>query len=367
MDFLDKIYFDNTVRSYLVVMGIILFVLIVKRYLSQYIVSLIYKLAKRFWKTLHKKSFLDLVVEPFKWFLAIVISIFAIDKLHFPAILDYEIYGHSTKDIFSRIGPGIIIASFIWLLLRLIDFISAVLEQKANLTDDTRDNQLIVFFRDFLKVIVGICGLLLIIKACFHQPLGNVLTGLSLVGAALALAAKESIENLIASFIIFFDKPFFTGDTIKVNAITGTVERIGLRSTRIRTADKTLVTVPNKQMVDSAVDNWSMRTERRAEIKLELSAGTASSVLEKLLAEIKALLNKNTAVINSSSVFIKELSKNGSAISVEYYTGTVTLSEFFELKETINLSIKKILEENHVEFAGESSSIFIKSENNTEG
>lgn len=367
MDFLDRIYFDNSVRSYLVVLLIILFVLVVKKYLSQYVVSLIYKVAKRFWKTLDKKSFLALVVEPFKWFLAIVIAVFAIDKLNFPSDLNYEVYGHSTRDIFSRIGPGIIIISFIWLVLRLIDFIALVLEGKANLTEDTRDNQLIVFFRDFLKVIVGICGLLLIIKACFHQPVGSVLTGLSLVGAALALAAKESLENLIASFIIFFDKPFYTGDNIKVNAITGTVERIGLRSTRIRTADKTLVTVPNKQMVDSAVDNWSMRTERKADIKLELSAGTLSATLEKLLVEIKALLKEHSANINSSTVFIKELSKNASLISIEYFTAPFTINEFFELKEKVNLSIKKILEANHVEFAGESSSIVIKSETNTEG
>jgi len=366
MDFLDQIYFDNTVRSYLVVLMIILFVLVVKRYLSHYIVSLIYKLAKRFWRTLDKKSFLDLVVEPFKWFLAIVIAVFAIDKLNFPADLNVEVYGHSSKDIFSRLGPGIIITSFIWLLLRLIDFIAIVLETKAGAAE-TRDNQLIVFFRDFLKVIVGICGLLLIIKACFHQPIGSVLTGLSLVGAALALAAKESLENLIASFIIFFDKPFFTGDTIKVNSITGTVERIGLRSTRIRTADRTLVTVPNKQMVDSAVDNWSMRTERKAEIKLELSAGTPAAMLEKLLAEIKSLLTKNTVAITSSSVFIKELSKNATLISIEYFTAPVSLNDFFELKENIHLSIKRILEANHVEFAGESNSIVIKSENNTEG
>lgn len=367
MDFLDKIYFDNTIRNYLVVICIIFFVLVIKKYLSQYVVSLIYKLAKRFWKTLDKKNFLDLVVEPVKWFLAIVISVFAIDKLNFPATFNYEVYGHSTKDILSRLGPGIIIVTFIWLLLRLIDFIAIVLEGKADLTAETRDNQLIVFFRDFLKVIIGIIGLLLIIKACFHQPIGSVLTGLSLVGAALALAAKESLENLIASFIIFFDKPFFTGDTIKVNAITGTVERIGLRSTRIRTADKTLVTVPNKQMVDSAVDNWSMRTERKADIRLELSAGTSSGTLEKLLAEIKALLEANKETISSSTTFIKELSKNASVISIEYFTQPFTLNEFFDLKEKINLSIKKILEANNTEFAGESSSIFIRQENNTEG
>lgn len=366
MEFLDEVYFDNTVRSYLIVAAIILFVLIVKRYLSRYLVSIIFRLAKRFWKNLDRQIFLAMVVEPFKWFLAIVIAVFAIDKLYFPSDLNFEVYGHSTKDILSRVGPGIIIVSFIWLVLRLIDFIAAVLEEKANLTIDARDNQLIVFFRDFLKVIVGIIGLLLIIKACFHQPIGNVLTGLSLVGAALALAAKESLENLIASFIIFFDKPFFTGDTIKVNNITGTVERIGLRSTRIRTADKTLVTVPNKQMVDSAVDNWSMRTERRSEIKLELSAGTPSTTLEKLVEAIKSLLSNNNDNISTSSVFIKELSKNAATINVEFFTAPFTLTEFFELNENISLGIKKILESHQVEFAGETSSVIIRSAGNKE-
>ncbi len=367
MNFLNQVYFSNTVKSYFVVAGIILFVLLVKKYLSRYILALFFLFAKRIWKTLNKKNFHDKVAEPVGWFMVVVISVFSLDKLNFPDVLNYEIYGHTTKDIFSRIGSGIIIFTFTWLLLRLIDFIAAVMEEKADLTADTRDNQLVVFFRDFLKVIVAIAGILLVIKACFHQPVGSVLTGLSIVGAALALAAKESLENLIASFIIFFDKPFFTGDTIKVNTITGTVERIGLRSTRIRTADKTLVTVPNKQMVDSAVDNWSLRTERRADIKLELSAGTSAATLEKLLKEIKTFLGSYSKSINSSTVFIKELSKNASLINVEYFTAPFTLNEFFELKETINLGIKKLLEQNHVEFAGESSSIIIRSESDTEG
>ncbi len=363
MDFLDSIYFDNSVRSYLVVAGIILFVLIVKRYLSQYVVSLIYKVAKRFWKTLDKTSFLALVVEPVKWFLAIVISIFAIDKLNFPSALNIEIYGHEAKDILSRVGPGIIIITFVWLLLRLIDFVALVLERKANLTAETRDNQLIVFFRDFLKVIIGIIGLLLIIKACFHQPIGNVLTGLSLVGAALALAAKESLENLIASFIIFFDKPFFTGDTIKVNAITGTVERIGLRSTRIRTADKTLVTVPNKQMVDSAVDNWSMRTERRAEIKLELSSGTEEIQLQSLVPGLKKIIESYGEQVSNHTIFIKDISRDAVIIIIEYFTPPVPIKDFFQQKNDIVLQVKKLLEDNKVSFAGDSSNIVIKEEN----
>jgi MscS family membrane protein len=362
MDFLEQVYFSNTVKSYLVVAAIILFALLVKKYLSRYIIALFLKFAKRIWKTLDKKSFVDKVAEPLGWFLVIVTAVFSIDKLTFPEALDYEIYGHSIRDILSRIGPGIIIFVFTWLLLRLIDFISIVLQQKADLTSDTRDNQLIVFFRDFLKVIVGICGVLLVIKACFHQPIGNVLTGLSLVGAALALAAKESLENLIASFIIFFDKPFFTGDTVKVNTVTGTVERIGLRSTRIRTGDKTLITVPNKQMVDSVVDNWSLRTERRAEIKLELSAKTPEAALKQITAGIKTILAGYSSKITSSEVFVKDIIRNSILVNVEYFTSTIPLSEYFQLKNDINLQIKKLVEDNHAEFAGETSSIVIREE-----
>src|SRR5947199_7989880 len=116
------------------------------------------------------------------------------------------------------------------------------------------ESQLIFFFKDFFKVIVVILGIVLILKFCFNAHIGQLITGLSIVGAALALAAKESLENLIASLIIFFDKPFTVGDLVSVNNYKGFIERIGLRSTRIRTPEKTLVVVPNKQMVDSILD-----------------------------------------------------------------------------------------------------------------
>ncbi len=362
MEFLDKIFWDNPIRSYLIVAGIILLALILKRYVSRYLAALFYRLVQRVWKTVSRTSFIDLVVEPLEWFVVILIAVFAIDKLNFPDALMYTLYGHTTADILSRAGTAIIIVTFIWLVLRLMDFIAMVLEEKANLTADARDNQLIVFFRDFLKVIIGVIGLLLIIKACFNQPLGNLLTGLSIVGAALALGAKESLENLIASFIIFFDKPFFAGDTVKVNNVIGKIEKIGLRSTRIRTGDKTLVTVPNKQMVDTMVDNWSMRTERRAEIKLELSVKTSLTVTEILLTSLKQTLAGKGEEITSYSVYLKELNKSGVTIIIEYFTLPFSLEEFDELKQSINLQIKKLLEENDVAFSGEASTIFIAKE-----
>ena len=351
MNFLDQVFFDNTIKSYLIVFGVIALTLLLKRYLSRYLVSLLFLLVKKIWRTVSKDSFVTLVVGPFEWFIVMLIAVFSIDNLRFPHQLLFTIYGHTSADIVARAGTGIIIIFFIALLLRLIDFIAMVLETNANLTAEIKDNQLVIFFRDFLKVIIAIMGILLLIKACFNQPLGNLLTGLSIVGAALALGAKESLENLIASFIIFFDKPFFTGDTVNVNNITGSVEKIGLRSTRILTADKTIVTMPNKQMVDSVVDNWSMRTHRRAEIILELCVSTPAAKVTAFIAELNNSLAHQNKSLTDHSVYLKTISKNGICISVEYFTTPIAAHEFDQLKQVINLQILELIEAQKLRFS----------------
>ncbi len=361
MEFLDEIFLDNTVRSYLVVFGTIVFVLLFKRLLSHSVASLLFLLVKRNWKTIEKREFISLIINPLGWFITVSIAVFAIDKLNFPAAWDFKIYGHTSEEIIQKIGICIILICFLWFVLSLIDFIALILAQKAKLTKDKRDDQLIVFFRDFFKVIVYILGILLLIKVGFNQNIGTVLTGLSIVGAAMALAAKESLENLIASFVIFFDKPFFTGDTLKVNNVTGTVEHIGLRSTRIRTLDKTLVTVPNKQMVDSVVDNLSMRNQRRAEIKLEFPPKIVTEDLQAFMSDIKKKLAENPGQIQKSSVFFSEFNKNGITVIIEYFTIHFTMTEFNELKQDFNIVLKKLIETHKLELASAGSDINIYS------
>ena len=77
------------------------------------------------------------------------------------------------------------------------------------------------------------------------------------------MASKESLENLLGSFTIFFDRPFTVGDVVTVGSVTGSVEKVGFRSTRIRTFDKSVVTVPNKNLVDAELDNLGLRPVRR--------------------------------------------------------------------------------------------------------
>jgi len=355
-EFLNRMVFDNPVKNYLIIAGVILFVLILKRVISRYFAGLIHQLVNVVFRDVDKKSFADLVAKPLGLFLLILVSIIALDKLRFPGYWDVEVYKYSTKQIIHTIGTIVLIIAFIWLLLRMIDFIALILEKKADLTLSQADNQLIIFFKDFFKVVIGVIGLLLILKALGYN-ISSLITGLSIATAAIALALRESLENLIASFIIFFDQPFSVGDLVQVQQITGTVEKIGLRSTRIRTDQKTYVSVPNKQMVDSILDNLSLRTQRKAEIRLEIGLDASVDTLNKFIEAVKTKLNHTQ--IEDSTVFLTDIKANAFLLSVDFFTAPIAFNEFQKLKQQKNLEILKLMEEMKIELAGASSDIKI--------
>lgn len=358
--FLQQIIFDNTVERYLYVILVIVLAIILKRIVSKYIAKLLFKLTGKAGKKLARESFLNLVVQPLDLFLVLLVGIIAIDKLNFPAALNIKIHRVEIRQVIESITDGVLVLAFIWLCLRVIDFIAMILEEKANLTPDQADNQLIIFFKDFFKAILIVIGILLILRFSFNKNIGSLLTGLSIVGAAIALATRESMENLIASFIIFFDKPFATGDLVKVNGFTGNIEKIGLRSTRIRTQEKTYISVPNKQMVDTIVDNISLRTQRKAEIRLELSLTTNSTQLTNLINAISNLIREPFSL--NSLVYLTDTGKNAHIINVEYYTSIdQTIEHFLMDKQTITLAIIKLMEDSQVKLAAANTDVTVHS------
>lgn len=356
-EFLEQVWLDNPVKNYLAVAAVILFVLLLKRFISRYFAGLLFTLVHRIWKDVDKRSFINLVVKPLGFFLLILVSIISLHRLNFPEELNAEVYKYTVKEIVHSLATLVLVVSFIGLLLRIIDFVALILEKRANLTPDQSDNQLIIFFKDFFKVIFVIIGIMLVIKFAFNQNIGTLLTGLSIVGAAIALALRESLENLIASFIIFFDKPFTTGDMVKVQNVTGSVEKIGLRSTRIRTDQKTYVSVPNKQMVDSILDNLSLRTQRRGDLKLETGVQTPVAKLEELVKGIRKITDRKE--IEEANVYLTEITSQAAVVVLDYYTAPITMKEFNEIRQEINLQSLQLLEELEIEITGANREIRI--------
>ncbi|MBL7698436.1 MAG: mechanosensitive ion channel [Chitinophagaceae bacterium] len=347
----DFIILDNTLGTYVLIAGVILLAVSLKHFISRIIASLVFRIVKRIAAGVDRRSFVMLVTPPLENFFVILVTLVALEKLNYPELFEVSIYKVSLHRVIEIIAMLVIIASFIWLLLRIIDFVALILEQKANLTESQTDNQLIVFFKDFFKVILVIVGILMILKFGFNFKISSLITGLSLAGAAIALATRESIENLIASFIIFFDKPFSTGDQIKVQNVTGTVEKIGLRSTRLRTTQKSYVTVPNKQMVDSILDNVSLQSQRRAFVQLEVSPHTTALQLDQLVLRIQNLMQQRKDRIENFTVFLQDIVKNTFVISVEYFTAPIPVADFNELRQRINLGIVEVMDEMSIKLA----------------
>jgi MscS family membrane protein len=358
-DFWNMVILGNPLRSYIIVAGTILFTIALKRFISRLIARQIFRFIRRMGAGLDRSAFLDLVVGPIGTFLTVLVSISSIEKLHFPRELEFDVYEVSSKTMMHSLAVIILICCFFWLLMRLVDYISLVLRRKARKDGGHRDNQLIVFIRDFLKAILGIIGILIILNSAFRVDVSSILTSLGLAGAALALAAKESIENLIASFVIFFDKPFKTGDFLKVNAISGTVERIGLRSTRIRTEQKTYVTVPNKQMVDSVVDNLTLRTQRKGELRLEVSLSTSAGQLDGFIAGVRKILAMDK--VENSVVFLNDITGSAFLVNADYFTAPTAIEEFNALKQQVNLRVLRLMEEMKISIAGSSTTVSLVS------
>ncbi len=348
---LDQQILSNSIRSYLFIAAILLITLLIKRLVSRFFASLIYTWVDKKNHSDLRKSHVHRLLVPIEQFLLFLVAIIALYELKFPEAWDLKLFKLSLQQLIESGIKFVFILLLIRVSLRTLEFISIILENKARLTKDLSDDQLVLFFRDFFKVIIYIIGILMVLRYVFNESIGNLVTSLSIVGAAVALSTRESLENIIASFIIFFDKPFTIGDLVKVNGFTGTIEKIGLRSTRIRTQEKTYISVPNKQMVDSIVDNISLRSERKIEMDLQLSVQTSAPAIAEFASHMRTVLSTQNGV-NSYNVFVAESGKQFHALHIDCLVSIqMEINEFQMIRERLNLAAIEYANAHQIQFS----------------
>ncbi len=347
----DQNILSNSLKSYLIIAGVLIFTLLIKRLVSRFFASLIYTWVDKKNHSELRKIHVHRLIIPIERFLVFLVAIISFYELKFPEALNFHIYKLTAHQMIESLVKLSFIILFIRVCLRTLEFISIILDEKAKLSKNQTDDQLILFFRDFFKVILYLIGLLMVLHYVFNENIGNLVTSLSIVGAAIALSMRESLENIIASFIIFFDKPFTVGDMVKVNNFAGTIEKIGLRSTRIRTENKTYISVPNKQMVDTIVDNISLRSERKIEMDLQLSITTSATSMSAFAQYLRNTI-ATMATIQSSTVFISDSGKQFHTIHIECLVPMeVDLNDFQLLRESLNVTAIQYANDNRIAFA----------------
>lgn len=256
--------------------------------------------------------------------------------------------------LFISIGGGLAA----W---RFVDVLCHYLEEKAALTLNKFDDMLVPLARKMLKMLV--------ILVCFGYFLSiitedfyKVIAGLSIGSAVLMFAFKDSLENVFGTFTVLMDKPFQLGDWITVDDVDGTVERVGFRSTRVRTFYHSLITVPNRHFISAKVDNWGSRKFRRIKTTLGLTYDTPPEKLEAFCEAVRELIRHHPYTRKDYyHVYFNDF--GASSLDVMLYCFLETPDWSMELRERHRLfaDILTVAEELKISFAFPSTSLYMVS------
>jgi MscS family membrane protein len=353
-EFLTRIYFGNTVESYLWFLGILFFGFIFLRFISKVLSRLLFKLFKKFASEVKGEKFVELLLKPIELLLTVSIIYIAINHLNYP--LQETLFNRKNSailyiDIIDKLFLFFVIISFNWIVLRIIDFIALVMAYKASLTESKSDDQLVPFVRELFKILAIIVGVFVVLGMVFEINVLTLITGLGIGGIAIALAAKDSLENLFGSFTIFLDKPFVVGDLVKVDGIEGTIEKVGFRSTQIRSMDKSIITVPNKKMIDNALENLTLRNFRRVKFTLALTYETTPEQLKLITNDINNLINKHQNINEESIAIFEEFGEYSINLMVLYFIEMMEYFDYLKIKEDLNYQITQIIYKHGSNFA----------------
>lgn len=246
-------------------------------------------------------------------------------------------------------------------VLNIVELARSYFEAIVSKTESTSDDQLLPIFIRILKVIVIIIGAIYVLDV-FNVDLTALIAGLSIGGLAIALAAQDTVKHLIGSVMIYADRPFQLGDFISSGEIVGTVEDIGFRSTRIRTPDSSLISVPNGSLVDMVVNNMGSLKYRRFNTTIGVAYYTPPALIEKFVEGLRAI-NEAHPLTKSETSFIHLNNMGGSSLDILFiiYFNTTEYASNLILKEEIIFSILNLAEALNVHIAFPSTSVYIES------
>ena len=191
----------------------------------------------------------------------------------------------------------------------------------------------------------------------------GLVAGLGIGGLAFALAAKDTAANLFGSIALLLDKSIRIGEWIKIGGVEGTVEDIGMRTTKIRSFQNSLITLPNQMIANNPIENFSRRKTRRIKMTIGITYSANSIQIENIVSDIKTMLRNHPNISQTSTMLVNFSSFEDSSLGIFIYTfaDTAVWANYMATKEDINLKIMKIVEDNKAHFAFPSQSLYVES------
>ncbi len=281
--------------------------------------------------------------------------------LGFNVAFSFLTFSYSFSIMISHTISTLTIVLFAWVLYRIIKLFESSNELIAKRFKTDNGITLAKLLLSILKVIILIIAGMNILSTWGINITGFV-ASLGLVGMAFALAAKDTASNFFGSMVLFTDQPFKVGDWIKTPEVEGTIESIGIRSTKVRTFARALVSVPNGNLANAAILNWSEMNKRQIKMTLGLTYSTTAAQMRQILKEMRELL-QNDGEIHQQTIHIHFTEFQDSALGIfcYFFTKTTNWGEYMHVRERINLELMEIVERNGAAFAFPSQSLYVES------
>lgn len=335
MSLLTHVFWGNPVYLYLISLVVVVLSFLVGRLIRRYGRGRL-RIRARATETRWDDLLASLLDTPLSLFATVLGIYLAVSLLEMP---------DAAQTILKR-GLVCIITVFVILTaLRLINEIfTTIVTPRVRRTESRIDDQVSILFRKLAVALVWIFGVLIILSNLGYNVF-SLLTGLGLGGLAVAMAAKDTLANILGGITILADRPIEMGQTVRISGVEGRVEEIGLRTTRVRTYEGHLVSIPNSRAADSILENLSARHALRVRFLLGLSYDTPS---DKLL-EVESLIQEAVRAVpgvsadDEVSAYLLEFAASSLNFQVTYYIDETANS--FAVRHAVNTGILKKLDE----------------------
>jgi MscS family membrane protein len=255
----------------------------------------------------------------------------------------------------------VVACSVTYVAIKVIDLLLGVWREKiVSVQDKAFAEQLFPLLRKVAKAAIVIAAAVLTADN-LDIKITSLLAGLSVGGLALGLAAQDTVANLFGAVAIFLDKPFYIGDLIKVEGVDGTVESIGLRSTRIRNGDGHHVTIPNKTMGNAIITNVTRRPAIKTEMNLGLTYDTPMEKVKRATVILEEIFRANPKTTDLIISFNKFMDSALNILVIHVWSGTDAKVHFAEM-QALNLQIKQRFDAEKIEFAFPTQTVYLKTD-----
>jgi MscS family membrane protein len=262
----------------------------------------------------------------------------------------------------------LLVLAVVWTIYRLTDIVAVWTKNLTAKTGSKLDGLLVPLLRKTLKIFVAVLGALYVGEQFIGLDPTRIFAGLGLGGLAFALAGKESISNLFGFLTILFDRPFQIGDRIRIPGADGIVVEVGFRSTRVRTLEDSLLTIPNSVLVNEKIDNLGARTQRRINIKLSVTYATPPEKIEAFCEGVRELIRRiPCARQDVLHVYFNEYAGSSLDVLVYCFLKTTKWEEELAERHRLFLNIKRLARVLGVEFAFPTQTIYVAAEESGAG